>query len=441
MNVGRVGEGSGDLLPRLLQFLTEPVAQRRFPWEIEEAARAPTYGGQDCRRTHFSAVELYGTPALHLILFMAGANRTPARRDGCQADRCARDRVHSKPPKGRSVNSVKLGQPVAIRPFTPEEALSHLKANTHLLGNVSAMAKAWRRSRSTVREWQKAWQQQGDRPTSVRKTGPLSVEPALPPPEAASPAFDVAAYIAAISLAGVAAYLSISGLVVLFPGAPAAVAAMAATMETAKLIAAGWLGRHWRSTSWSLRVVLIALVVGLAIVNAVGVYGRLVEAHVGITVAATSSVVERIGALDARLEAQEKTVADADRRLDEINAAIAKLTEKGRPGAALDAIANQRRLREGLVATRRKESGLLVELRSDRAALEAQRRRVEALNGPIQYIAAMVGVDVERAIRWLMLLMVLTCDPLAIALMVAAAGNWSHGGQQHVLSLEGGRAR
>jgi hypothetical protein len=346
---------------------------------------------------------------------------------------------------------MKTATPVAIRPFTPEEALSHLKANPDMVGNVSAMAKAWRRSRSTVREWHKAWQQQGDLPTSTRKAGLLPAEPASPPPEVATLSVDVAAYVSAISLAGVAAYLSISGLVVMFPGAPAAVAAMAATMEAAKLITAGWLARHWRSTSWLLRVVLVALVVGLAIVNAAGVYGRLVEAHVGVTVATTSSVAERIGALDARLEAQGKTVADVDRRLDEINAAISKLTEKGRPGAALDAIANQRRVREVLAAAQQKESSLLVELRSDRARLDAQRQRAEALNGPIQYLAAMAGVEVERAIRWLILLMVLTCDPLAIALMVAAAGRRRHGGQPHVdvhdgepaitkaVSREGGR--
>jgi hypothetical protein len=214
---------------------------------------------------------------------------------------------------------------------------------------------------------------------------------------------------------------------------------MAATMEAAKVITAGWLARHWRSTSWLLRVVLVALVVGLAIVNAAGVYGRLVEAHVAISVAARSSVAERISALDARLEAKAKTVADVDRRLDEIKAAISKLTEKGRPSAALDAMANQRRVREALAAAQQKETGLLVELRSDRATLEAQRQRAEALNGPIQYIAAMAGVDVERAIRWLILLMVLTCDPLAIALMVAAAGSRSDGGQRHVHGRDGRR--
>jgi hypothetical protein len=187
---------------------------------------------------------------------------------------------------------VKTATPVAIRPFAQAEALSHLKANPDLLGNVSAMAKASRRSQSTVREWHKAWQQQGDLPTTIRKAGLLPVEPPSPPPEVATLAVDVAAYVSAISLAGVAAYLSISGLVVMFPGDPAAVAAVAATMEAAKLITAGWLARHWRSTSWLLRVVLVALLVNLAIVNAAGVYGRLVEAHVATAVAATSSVAD-----------------------------------------------------------------------------------------------------------------------------------------------------
>jgi hypothetical protein len=340
--------------------------------------------------------------------------------------------------EGRSMKTATPSQTVAIRPFTPEQALSHLKAHPDLIGSVSAMAKAWRRSRSTVRGWLIAWQRQGVLPAPSLQLRTLPAKSGPTSPEVATLAIGVGVYVAAISLAGVAAYLSISGLLVLFPGAPAAVTAMAAIMEAAKLITSAWLARQWRLTPWSLRFVLITLVVGLAIVNAAGVYGRLVEAHVGITVAATSSVAERIGALDARLEAQGKT--DVDRRLDEINAAIAKLTEKGRPGAALDAMANQRRVREGLVATQRKESGLLVELRSDRATLEAQRQRAEALNGPIQYIAAMAGVDVERAVRWLILLMVLTCDPLAIALMVAAAGSRSHGGQRYVPVHDSGHA-
>jgi hypothetical protein len=229
------------------------------------------------------------------------------------------------------------------------------------------------------------------------------------------------AYGAAGALAAVAAYFSVSGMTEIFPGAPGAVVALAGTMEATKLVTAGWLARHWRSTGATLRAVLIAMVTGLAAINAAGVYGRLVEAHVGVTVAAASSIDERLGALDARLDAQTRTVAGFDQRLGEIDAAIGKLTEKGRATAALTAMASQRKSREGLMADRLREAALLVDLRSDRAKLDAERQRAEASNGPIVYMAAMMGVPVELAIRWLILLIVLTCDPTAIALTVAVS--------------------
>jgi len=60
-------------------------------------------------------------------------------------------------------------------------------------------------------------------------------------------------------------------------------------------------------------------------------------------------------------------------------------------------------------------------LQGQRSGLVAERSRVEAARGPVVYLAAIAGVDVEVAIRWLMLLMVLCCDPAAIALTIAAS--------------------
>jgi hypothetical protein len=54
----------------------------------------------------------------------------------------------------------------------------------------------------------------------------------------------------------------------------------------------------------------------------------------------------RLGALDAKLEAQAITVAGFDQRIEGIDAAIGKLTEKGRATAALNAMTNQRKARE-----------------------------------------------------------------------------------------------
>jgi hypothetical protein len=58
-------------------------------------------------------------------------------------------------------------------------------------------------------------------------------------------------------------------------------------------------------------------------------------------------------------------------------------------------------------------------LQTQRAALIGERARIAASTGPIQYLAMMTGTDPETAMRWLILLMVLCCDPAAIALTVA----------------------
>jgi hypothetical protein len=229
------------------------------------------------------------------------------------------------------------------------------------------------------------------------------------------------AYVAAVSLAGVAGYFSVGGMAEMFPGFGTAVMVLAATMEATKLAAVGWLARNWLSTGLVLRTALIVAITSFTAINTAGLFGRLVEAHVGVTVASTSWIDERLWALDAKLDAQVKTVTGIDQRLGEIDAAIAKMTEKGKPIAALDAISSQRKPREGLIADRLREEAVLVGLRSDRAKLEGEHQRAVAANGPVVYLAAMLGVPVEVAIRWLISVIALTCDPAAIALTVAAS--------------------
>ncbi len=116
-------------------------------------------------------------------------------------------------------------------------------------------------------------------------------------------------------------------MTVLFPGEPLAVTAMSTTMEGAKLVTAGWLARRWRATAWIWRLVLVALVAGLAVINATGVYAQLVAAHAGQRGAATSAIETQDAALAARIDVQAHTVADLDRRLGQIDSAIEEVTE------------------------------------------------------------------------------------------------------------------
>jgi hypothetical protein len=236
-------------------------------------------------------------------------------------------------------------------------------------------------------------------------------------------AVDLAAYTAAVALAGAAAFFSIKGMIVLFPGTPTAVVVMAIAMEAAKLITAGWLARRWRATALIWRAALVAFVFGLAVINAAGVYAQLVAAHVGDRGAATSRLEEQTADLEAKISVQAHTVADLDRRLAQIDAAVEKATEKGRTTAAMKLADDQRKARAGLVDERKREAGTLAALQAERARVAAKGRQIETEAAPIRYVAELVGADTdsERAIRWLIALMVLCCDPLAIALTAAAS--------------------
>jgi hypothetical protein len=217
----------------------------------------------------------------------------------------------------------------------------------------------------------------------------------------------------------VAAFFSVTGMVEVFPGAPVAVMAFAGTMEAAKLIVAGWLAAHWPVAGWKLRTVMVALVTGLALINAAG---RVRQAGRGARCVGCDGAIRRLRAVvDARLTSQSATVADLDHRLSQIDGAVEEAIRRGRMAGAMNLAERQRSTRDGLVAARQAATATLIDMQTQRAALTAETARVEAAMGPVQYLAVMVGTDSE-VVRWLILLMVLCCDPAAIALTIAVAG-------------------
>lgn len=230
---------------------------------------------------------------------------------------------------------------------------------------------------------------------------------------------DVAAYTAAVALAGAAAFFSVKGMITLFPGAPLAIVGMAVAMEGSKLVTAGWLARHWRATAWIWRGILVALVAGLTVINAAGVYAQLVSAHVGERGAATSAIETQDAAVAARIEVATHAVADLDRRLNQVDMSIEEAARRARPTPRC--LPSRRSARAALADQRQREG--VADLKTERAALVAKGRQMETEAAPIRYVAELLGTnaDSERAIRWLIALIVACCDPLAIALTAAAS--------------------
>jgi len=96
---------------------------------------------------------------------------------------------------------------------------------------------------------------------------------------------------------------------------------------------------------------------------------------------------------------------------------------RGRTSTALSAIEGQRKSREALSGQRQREGTVLADLKGRACRLGAKGKQIETEAAPIRYVAELIGADTdsERAIRWLILMMVLCCDPLAIALTAAAS--------------------
>jgi hypothetical protein len=233
----------------------------------------------------------------------------------------------------------------------------------------------------------------------------------------------LAAFIVALALACVSAAFSIDGLTVIFAGAFWPVITMGAALEAGKLVAAAWLTEYWHSAPPLLRLVLVAMIGVLMSLNAVGVFGFLTRAHLEHMAALDLALADRTAVTEARLTIQRQTVADLDRRVAQIDAAVEEATRLGRPVGAMTISDQKRRDRADIVAARQREAPRLASLQIEKAKIDAQRRRAEADVGPVRYLAELIdtpAADLERPVRLLTLALVAVLDPLAIALLLAA---------------------
>ena len=84
--------------------------------------------------------------------------------------------------------------------------------------------------------------------------------------------------LAAIMIAGSAAYFSVTGLGVLFSGAAIAVMIMASSLEFAKLVTATYLKQKWEKIELLSKIYLTTSVVILMAITSAGIFGYLSNA-------------------------------------------------------------------------------------------------------------------------------------------------------------------
>ena len=234
--------------------------------------------------------------------------------------------------------------------------------------------------------------------------------------------------ITALAISGIAAYFSIIGLTAIFSAAFWPVAIMGGSLEVGKIVATVWMHRNWHITPLWLKTYLSISVFVLMLITSMGIFGFLSKAHMDQTLGSADNTV-LIAELDRQIEQQKSTIDDANRVLTQLDGTVQTLIDaqriRGNDGA-LAVRRSQTQEREEYSSMISAANAEIQRLQDQRLPLLKQQASLEAEVGPLKYIAALIYGDnpdanlLERAVRWVIIVLIVVFDPFALALVLAA---------------------
>ena len=232
----------------------------------------------------------------------------------------------------------------------------------------------------------------------------------------------------ALAISGVAVYYSVSGLAAIFSGAALPIIIMGASLEIGKLVTASWLHRNWKTAPLVLKSYLMIATVVLMFITSMGIFGFLSRAHVEQG-APIGDVAAKIEVLDEKIAARRSEIEQAKIATKNLDDVVSQFMIKGKDersvAAASNARKNQQKERDKLakdIETAQKE---ISNLQEQKLPLTTAVRKIETEVGPIKYIAEfMYGSNadknmLEKAVTWMILIIIFVFDPLAVLLLIA----------------------
>jgi len=234
----------------------------------------------------------------------------------------------------------------------------------------------------------------------------------------------------ALTLSLVAAYYSVLGLTAIFAAAVLPVVVMGGALEVGKVTATVWLHKNWSRSSFLYKAYLIPAVLFLMLLTSMGIFGFLSKAHSDQSLV-SGDVQGKIAIYDEKIKTAKDNI-DANRKaLKQMDEAVDQVMGRSQDEKGADkAVAirrGQQKERARLQSEITAEQKIISQLSEERAPIAAEVRKVEAEVGPIKYIAAFAYGDnpdadlLERAVRWVIILIVVVFDPLALVLILAGS--------------------
>ena len=242
----------------------------------------------------------------------------------------------------------------------------------------------------------------------------------------------IMAYLALFSgltISAVAIYYSVAGLVSIFAAAAVPIIVMGAVLEISKLIATVWLKLNWQRAPAFIRTYLLIAIAILMLITSMGIFGFLSKAHSDQSLV-SGDVQSKIAVYDEKIKVARDNI-DANRKaLKQMDEAVDQVMGRSQDTQGADkAVAlrrGQAKERTRLLSEIQAEQKTIAKLSEERAPIAAEVRKVEAEVGPIKYIAAFVYGDnpdanvLEKAVTWVIIIIVAVFDPLAVILLLAS---------------------
>jgi len=235
----------------------------------------------------------------------------------------------------------------------------------------------------------------------------------------------------ALALSACAAYYSIMGLVAIFAAASIPIFIMGSLLEISKLVVASWIYQNWKEVPRLMKYYFTSALVILMLLTSMGIFGYLSKAHLDQAIP-TGDVQSKLALIDEKIKTEKENINANRKELTQLDAQVDQTLSRTTEASGADRSIVIRRAQQKDRARILNEIGTaqtkIAKYNEERAPIASEVRKVEAEVGPIKYIAALLygdnpEVDVlEKAVRWVIILIVIVFDPLAVLLLVAA--NW-----------------
>ena len=245
--------------------------------------------------------------------------------------------------------------------------------------------------------------------------------------------FAILLALSGLTLSAVAIYYSVIGLTAVFAAAFWPIVVMGTTLEISKLVAASWLKAYWTKIPLGMKVYMSIAVIVLMVITSMGIFGFLSKAHLDQNIV-SGDVQGKIAIYDEKIKTERENIDAARKALSQmdaqVNERLSRSTDDRGAERAVQIRRQQQAERTRLQNDISRSQGTIAKLNEERSPIAAEVRKVEAEVGPIKYIAALIYGDnpdaniLEKAVTWVIMIIVFVFDPLAILMLLGAQMTW-----------------